>query len=233
VSEPLDVRVEAREPSGPRTCVYCRDPVEAPTVCERCDAAYHPDCRVELGRCATPGCAGAGVRAVPRPEFARDWRETAQEAVPSRPAEETQLPQLAPRAIDLRARRPRVDGADRVGPMALLLDLSAIVAFALLLVAAAFGLRRVEAGHDGSRAAVELFTVFGTLFSPALVPVVLRQALQALLGPRTRPAGGLVLLLLAGAAGLALATGGWWTVPYHLMGVSVIAAVVESVRRSG
>ena len=42
------------------TCAYCQNLLPAaPFVCPSCGAAYHPDCWVENGGCAIPGCASA------------------------------------------------------------------------------------------------------------------------------------------------------------------------------
>jgi hypothetical protein len=53
----VSVSVRAR-PGGPRTCPFCRDEAgEDVTPCA-CGVIYHPECRAELSRCATIGCAG-------------------------------------------------------------------------------------------------------------------------------------------------------------------------------
>lgn len=54
------VQLTARVDSRP-VCPYCREPVGAGPSCFGCGVAYHAECRVELGRCATLGCAPAVV----------------------------------------------------------------------------------------------------------------------------------------------------------------------------
>lgn len=52
----VDIRLRPRE--GAPICVVCRG--DAPVVVCRCGARYHDDCRTELRRCATNGCAASG-----------------------------------------------------------------------------------------------------------------------------------------------------------------------------
>jgi hypothetical protein len=52
-------------------CVVCRD--DGPAVACACGAVYHDDCRWELGRCATNGCASTAGQAVGARRPGRWW----------------------------------------------------------------------------------------------------------------------------------------------------------------
>ncbi len=64
----LDLR---RREQPEATCVYCRDTItESVTLCSKCEAPFHKECRRELGRCSTPGCTGLGKSAL---DEDREW----------------------------------------------------------------------------------------------------------------------------------------------------------------
>jgi hypothetical protein len=64
-------QLRAREREGRAVCAYCHDLLGAePTRCGGCGAEYHADCRRELGRCATVGCAASAAP----PRVAREPR---------------------------------------------------------------------------------------------------------------------------------------------------------------
>lgn len=53
----MSVSVRAR-PGGPRQCPFCRDAAGEDVAPCACGVSYHPECRAELSRCVTIGCAG-------------------------------------------------------------------------------------------------------------------------------------------------------------------------------
>jgi hypothetical protein len=67
----MKVVVARRETPG--VCVYCRGIPAAPEVCPGCAARYHPECRDELGRCATIACRAPSSRVRPAHQAAPAW----------------------------------------------------------------------------------------------------------------------------------------------------------------
>jgi len=56
----VEIELAARERTGDTPCAYCRGPIEgheADHGCPECGVRLHAECRDELGRCPTPGCA--------------------------------------------------------------------------------------------------------------------------------------------------------------------------------
>ncbi|MCO5172411.1 MAG: hypothetical protein M9894_39440 [Planctomycetes bacterium] len=59
------MEVRARAVGEPGRCAVCHDLAAVAVPCPACRTVAHPDCRSDLGRCPTLGCAGA--REVPSP----------------------------------------------------------------------------------------------------------------------------------------------------------------------
>ena len=67
------LRVRARSSPEAR-CSVCHDALgRAPTVCPGCRTLSHRDCRAELARCPSLGCAALTARARPRGQRLASW----------------------------------------------------------------------------------------------------------------------------------------------------------------
>lgn len=223
-----ELRVVARD-SGPRTCLYCRCPVEAPTVCDRCDATYHAECRAELGRCATPGCAGAAQRAPARPAFAGGWRESAAQAqaewLATRIREEDE--RAAERArLQAQPRQPRVGTSDTRTPAAVAWGAAGLALLATLGVTV-YGFTLPGAMVDQAR----LANVMGVLAGPPALAFALR-ALGAR-HPAARRGGWAMLATLVAAVVLTLRFDVWLHLPAFAAGLGGFASLVVGVLVGG
>lgn len=139
--------LRASERTSEQSCPLCREPVgRAPWVCAGCEVGYHTACALELGGCATLGCARRG-HGPPRTEGERF------ELSPERRAE------LATAVADeeLAARARRLAARDELRPPLEVPDLASQARVALAwLAAAALGLAGAIWGPRLATAAVEL-----------------------------------------------------------------------------
>lgn len=217
-----ELRLVARD-SGAPTCLYCRAEVAAPLRCHRCDATYHPDCRAELGRCATPGCLAAGTRPVARPVFAQGWRETRGGPI------QRQLGLLE-----------RLEEATWLAPLldalAIVLSPASCLLYIALLVSRRTDLERLVT--EGT--SLELFAAMvAVVLGPFVSPVVVFQGLRRLREPDTRRLGLLLLALLTAPGALAevalpsASLPVWLAVGVLLSGATLLVAVLSEDQERG